>query len=408
MSNQYTYLKKIKVPVAKLQLGMYISQLDKPWEDSPFLFQGFPIDSEELLNSVKNECEWVEVEFPCEEDYENFKTLLSNNGEDRTKQYQEMLEELPRAKKEYDSSSLLVKNIMRNIIKDDDFDLEPVQNAVKACVDSILHNSDALMLLTNIKDADAYTAEHCLRVSIMAIAFAKFLELEENELEVIGIGAMLHDVGKMRIPHNILNKPGRLSPAEYNVMQDHAEQGFKILQSKKHLSPDAIEIARSHHERLDGEGYPQQLKQDQISLYTKIVSIVDTFDAITSKRVYSEAESPSKAFKVILDNSDKQFDAHLAKKFVEWMGVYPIGSVVEMKTGELGVVTQIHSDKKLKPRVYLFTDENKQTGYEKSIDLARMVVHSSGETYQIKKLHPHGAYDIDVTSYINKGFTRNH
>lgn len=406
MARQYSYLKKIQVRTNFLKIGMYVSELDKPWTESRFLFQGFPINSEEDLLALQEECDWVYVDFPSDKQYQTYLETVSAEPQSKPQHSAELSalqEELPRAQTNYRSSTKLVKNVMQNIIRDEDFELEPVKKAVEECVDSILHNPDALMLLSNIKNADEYTAEHCMRVAIMAIAFSKFLGLGEEELQAIGIGAMLHDVGKVKIPDEILNKPGKLTPAEYRIMQDHAVEGFKILKEKKLLSAGVIDIAHSHHERLDGNGYPRRLLAHQISRYAKIVSIVDTFDAITSERVYSPALSPSYAFKVILDNSETQFDAKFAKKFVEWMGIYPVGSIVEMHTGELGIVTRVHQEQKLKPRVLLVTDENKSSGYQHIIDLANMATHSSGVPYQIKTIHPNGAFGIDLKTFVDNG-----
>lgn len=413
MARQYSYLKKIKVRTNFLKIGMYVSELDKPWADSRFLFQGFPIKSEDELLALQEECDWVYVDFPSDQEYQVYLDTIEAEPQEKSshslaRDLNGLQEELPRAQKNYRSSTKLVKNVMQNIIREEDFELEPVKKAVEECVNSILHNPDALMLLSNIKSADEYTAEHCMRVAIMAIAFSKYLGLGQEELKAIGIGAMLHDVGKMKVPEEILNKPGKLSPAEYRIMQDHAVEGFKILKEKKLLSPGVIDIAHSHHERIDGNGYPRNLLAHQISKYAKIVSIVDTFDAITSERVYSPALSASYAFKVIIDNSNTQFDATLAKKFVEWMGIYPVGSIVEMHTGELGIVTKVHRQQKLKPRVLLVTDENKMTGYQHIIDLANMAVHSSGVPYQIKTIHPNGAFGIDLKKFVDNGLVLAH
>lgn len=408
MSGQYSYLKKVQIKAHNLRLGMYVAELDKPWQESPFKFQGFPINDTDTLNAIQEECDWVYVDFQSEKAYKTYLQSVGNQGPATKKKYRRteleaLQEELPRAQKNFNSSSKMVKNIMQKIIADEEFELEPVQNTVAECVDSILHNPDALMLLSNIKNADEYTAEHCLRVSIMSIAFGKYLGMSKEELQCVGIGAMLHDVGKMKIPDEILNKPGKLSPAEFCVMKDHAVEGFKILKDKKFLSPGVTDIAHSHHEKMDGSGYPRGLLAHQISRYAKIVTVVDTFDAITSERIYSGAETPSQAFKVLRENSGTQFDKTIAAEFINWMGVYPVGSIVEMQTGEIGVVIRVHQEQKLKPRILLVTDEEKVKGFQKVVDLARMSVHSSGEAYQIKTVHPNGSFDIDTKEFVDKG-----
>ena len=405
MTGEYTYLQKVKVNAENLTIGMYVSELDKKWSDSPFLFQGFPLESDEDIAAVQAECEWVYVDFKSREDYHVYLKSKANPEYDhaQVKSKNALSYELPRANNNFKSSSRLVKNVMESVLKDEDFDLAPVKAAVESCIESILSNEDALLLLSNIKNADEYTAEHCLRVAIMAIAFGRFLNLSEEELQYIGIGAMLHDVGKMKVPDAILNKPGKLSPAEYHIMQEHATEGFNILSKKPNLSSIAIDIAHSHHERLDGEGYPRQIQETQISIYTRIVTIIDTYDAITSERVYSSAKSPATAFSILRNGSNKQFDKELVEKFIEWVGIYPVGSLVELKTGEVGVVIKVYREHKLKPRVLLVTDEKKISGYEKIIDLNRMDVHSSGDLYQVKGVLPNGAYGVQLQNYLKEG-----
>ncbi|TQV86565.1 HD-GYP domain-containing protein [Aliikangiella coralliicola] len=412
MAGQYKYLKKIKVKTQNLHLGMYISELDKAWSESAFLFQGFPIETEEDLQAVRNECEWVYVDFPTREDYHVYLMTISNakikSNHVPLRPKNELSYELPKANNHYKNSTTMVKTIMHDIMHDEDFELAPVKQAVEDCIDSILSNQDALLLLSNIKNADEYTAEHCLRVAIMAIAFGKYLGLSQDELGYIGVGAMLHDVGKMRIPNEILNKPGKLTREEYRIMQKHSEEGYKILQQKPLLSKIAIDIAYSHHERIDGKGYPRKLDSSQISYFTKIVSIIDTYDAITSERVYSAAKAPAVAFKILQENTSAQFDEELTYKFVEWMGIYPVGSLVEMRTGEVGIVTKVYPEQKLKPRVLLVTDEEKCSGYEKVVNLSKMAVHSNGELYQIKKVHPNGAFGIQLDKYVKEGLVLQH
>lgn len=405
MAGSYTYLKKIKINTQNLRLGMYVSELDKPWEDSPFVFQGFPIRTEKELQTLRAECEWVFIDFVSRKDYQVYlKSIASENSQAQKKIIRQnaLNFEIPKASKNFLQSRKLINKVMEQIIRDEDFDLVSVQESVTRCIESILRNQDAMLLLTNIKSADEYTAQHCLRVSIMAIAFAKFLGLDEEALQAIGVGAMLHDVGKMRTPQEILNKPGKLTPAEYCIIKDHAIEGYKILKDKNMLDPEVLDIALSHHEKLNGEGYPNNLKEHQISYYTKIVSIVDTYDAITSDRVYSPAESPAKAFKVLIDEQSNQFDQELVHHFIEWIGVYPVGSLVEMTTGEIGVVITVHPEQKLKPRVLLVTDENKKDHYRKVVDLGRMAVHSNGNLYRIKTLHPNGYNNIKLDKHLKK------
>jgi putative nucleotidyltransferase with HDIG domain len=263
----------------------------------------------------------------------------------------------------------------------------------------VVTNPNALLWLTRIKNRDEYTAEHCLRVAILAIAFGRHIDLPEEELKLLGLCGMLHDVGKMVIPDEILNKPGRLTAQEYDIMKTHSEEGGRLLLEQRGIDPAVIFVAHHHHERLDGTGYPNQLTADCISLYTRIISIVDTYDAISSARCYKTASTPAEAVKILYDNQGSQFDPDLLQHFILMVGIIPTGSIVEMTNGEVGVVLSNNPDYKLKPKVLLIRNELKRPQQEKIINLANNPFSEEGHLYEISKALPNGSYDVDILDY---------
>jgi len=405
MAGEYTYLKRVKVNTAFLKPGMYVAELDKPWEESSFLFQGFPLNNEADVLAVQSECTYVYVDFKTRQQYQNYLKHLTESRKPKgpVKTDTTLSKELPRAQRAVKRSSRLVKDVMDKIMLGQDFDLEPIKEVVADCVDSILKNDDTLMMLMQVKEKDEYTAEHCMRVGIMCIAFGKYLGMGRENLEVAGIAGMLHDVGKMQVPPEILNKPGKLSPDEFTIMKEHTVKGYELLLKKRKLAPAAVDVAYAHHERIDGSGYPRGLPGYKISKFARMIAIIDAYDAITSDRCYKKGQPPSEAFRILLSKNKEQYDQVLARRFVEFLGVYPVGSLVEMKTGELGFVIRNYERYKLRPRVLLVTDENKQKGFQKVVDLSKSAVHSSGELYQIKCMHPNGHRGCRIEDYIAKG-----
>jgi len=404
MSRNYSYLKSVKVHVTDLKIGMYVGALDRDWADSSFLFQGFPIHEESDLLALRNECEFVFVDFPSVDDYKiHLENIKKSSSANENLEKRGVQEELSEAAEAFMASSKVVKSIMDSISLGEAFDVESVKSTVRSCVYSILRNKDALLVLTQIRNQDAYTAEHCMRVGIVSIAFAKYLGLSEEHMEDLGVSGMLHDVGKMKIPIKILNKPGSLTHQEMDVMKQHAELGYEILLKKRNLSPAAVDVVYTHHERNNGSGYPRGLEHDKISFNSKLIAIVDVHDAITSNRVYSKGCSATDAYKILMEGRNHLFDAKLVLKFIEWQGVYPAGSIVEMSNGQLGIVIEINPDRKLKPKVLLVTDEEKRPRPPKVVNLAKMDLDSGGNYYTIKATHADGHLGISLKEHLLRG-----
>jgi putative nucleotidyltransferase with HDIG domain len=406
MSINYSHLKRVKVLATDLKVGMYVGELDRDWSESNFLFQGFTINDKADIAEIQSQCSHVFVDFSSSEKYKDYLDGLKKNKKPGVQiKKREVHEEFADASKTFISSSKAVKTMLDQISLGEAFDLKSVTTTVSSCVYSILRNEDALMMLTQIRNSDEYTAEHCMRVGIMCIAFAKFLDHEEEFLHEIGICGMLHDVGKMKVPDAILNKPGRLTNEEMIVMRKHTTFGYEILLKKRHLTPSAIDVVLSHHERMDGNGYPRGLTREKISYHSKLISIVDTHDAITSKRIYMEARSPTFAYKILMEGRDSQFDAELVLKFIEWLGVYPAGSIVEMRNGQLGIVISVNRNKnlKLKPKVLLITDKNQKTIPAKIVDLSQMYLDEDNDFYKIKATHEDGYKGINLKEHLEKG-----
>jgi HD-GYP domain-containing protein (c-di-GMP phosphodiesterase class II) len=275
---------------------------------------------------------------------------------------------------------------------------------VDHCVDSILRNEDALLLLTKLKHQDEYTAEHSLNVSILAAAFGKRLGMMEEEIRTLGLCGLLHDIGKSKVPKDILQKTGSLTPEEYGIVQNHANWGRDILMGLPRVVHAAIDVAYNHHERLDGKGYPRGLKEHQIPYLAKIVAIVDTYDAITSDRTYDKGRSSMEALEIIYRFRGTQFDPDLAKEFVLMIGIYPPGSIVELTSGEVAIVVHSNPKNRRKPGIMVVRDKNKlrPTKY-RLLDLSVNPHDDQGEPFTIAKELPDGTHGIILQKFINNG-----
>lgn len=403
-----SHLKRVKVLSNQLEVGMFVSDIDRDWGDTNFLLQGFTLEDQEDIESVKSQCEYVYVDFPSEDLYKRFraKATVSTTLKDKFNRElgNSVQAEIKPAAKAYKKSRNLMKGVLERVMLGEDFELAAVKEQVKECVQSIIRNENAMLMMTLIKHKDEYTAEHCLNVGIMAIAFAKFLGFEQEALEDIGLAGMLHDIGKVKVPDSILNKPGKLTDDEMTAMRDHARLGYEILLKKKDISPVAIDVAYTHHEQLSGGGYPRGLSEQQISQNARIVTIVDAFDAITSDRCYDNSRPIMDAYKILMQYRDTHFDAKLVTRFIEWRGIYPPGSIVEMENGEVGIVVSTNPRYKLRPKVLLVLDElKKKRGKERIIDMSKLDLDASAQTYRIIKAVQNRAFGIDLQEYVDKG-----
>lgn len=419
---------KKKIGVQNLRLGMYVSELDRPWIESRFLFQGFEIRSQEELDELARVCKYVYIETdveykdgkprprrplsvgaPAPDEFAakriGFEILdkFASPQPAKPPRYPDQVpveQELPQARELADNTKTLIDSIFEDARMGRTLDSRTAKTAVAGMVGSILRNPDALVWFNQLKNKDEYTAEHSLRVCILALTFGRHLELSEQELNVLGLGALLHDIGKMKIPVEILNKPGRLTAQEFELMKSHVPRGVAILESRGDIPLASIEVARSHHERYDGSGYAFGLRGEKIGLFGQIGAIVDSYDAITSDRSYHKGMSAHDALRKLYEWRRKDFHEKLVEQFIQCMGIYPIGSVVEMNTGSVGVVISVNRTWRLRPRVALVLDDAKQP-YKSPhiIDLTSEDLHGA-KAVVIRSVLPAGSFGINPVEYL--------
>ena len=287
--------------------------------------------------------------------------------------------------------------------------VKAIKEAATQCVDKVLENSDAMLLLTQLKQQDKYTAQHSLNVCILAILLGRELKFSIEELNNIGLCALLHDIGKMKVPLEILNKPGKLAGDELEIMHKHAEFGRDILMSAPNIDQDAVNVAYGHHEHLAGTGYPRGVDKTELSIFTKIVAVVDAYDAITSDRVYQKGRSHLMALDILIKGMHTEFEADFVIQFINCIGYYPQGNVVELSSGEIGIVAEQNKSDLLKPKVLLILDENKETVNGRILDLALDVSDINKTPYEIKQIVRPQDYNIDLIKFYDDGkFTQNY
>ncbi len=393
-----------------LEPGMFVSELDRPWSETNFLMQGFTIEDQIDISSIKDQCAFVYVDFKDEVQYKRFqfknsvsKTYKNSILTESEKQNFDLKEHTKPARKVHRNSAKAVKTVVDKVMLGEDFQVYSVRNAVKDIVREVLTNEQAMMMMILLKQTDSRIADHSLNVSILALGFARFLGYSGKELEEIGIAAMLHDIGKSKVDLKILEKKQKLTKSEITQLCLHTKRGYDVLMKKRDLPPLAIDVVLNHHERLSGQGYPRGLKQERINKKVRLVSIVDAFEAMTSEQPHKKARSVVEAYKLLMEGKGTKYDEKLVLKFIEWRGIYPPGTVVEMKNGEVGIVVSTNQKYKLKPRVLLVLDEDKQPRRSRLIHLATTDTDAESKPYVIFKAFENEAFGVKVQDHIEQG-----
>ncbi|MFW6270907.1 MAG: HD-GYP domain-containing protein, partial [Bacillota bacterium] len=246
-----------------------------------------------------------------------------------------------------------------------DIQIDQLNSIVEDMISDLMNEDDILHNLASLKNTSDYTFEHSINVGALCIVFGKTLQYSHNDLRKIGMGGILHDMGKMLIPEEILNKPSNLTDHEYQVMKNHPELGFKHLQDLDILSPLSRTVVYAHHEKVDGSGYPRGLQSEEIHEFAKVAGIADVFDALTSDRVYRKSWPTHKAVDYIISNTDSSFDYKIVNKLMPNIAAYPNGTEVILSTGERGIVKEQNMNFPTRPIIRIFKDsKDKEVEYE--------------------------------------------
>ena len=309
-------------------------------------------------------------------------------------------EEIEKAKEIRSETTDTLKTSLEDVASGKEMDVEKIQGAGTVISESILRNVDAMVSLTRLKKHDPYTAMHSMNVCTLVTAMAMQDGGASGDLPMITTAALLHDVGKTRVPLEILNKPGRFEPHELQEMRKHATYSGDIMEETGGFSPEAIAIATQHHEMIDGSGYPLGLKENEVHRFARLTAVADVYDALTAKRVYKPAMPMYQALLRIHKNKGTEFEEHAVDLFVKTLGLYPVGSLVELNNKERGGVYEPNPSDSRKPTVGLFTTSNQKPRGAPFI--VNMAIRSEAEGREIVKVLDPEREGIDIEDMLKE------
>jgi HD-GYP domain-containing protein (c-di-GMP phosphodiesterase class II) len=291
---------------------------------------------------------------------------------------QKVIVTLKNALEEFQNYSKYINNVGSNkqyikVVEKRNEYISQVKELAEEMIEQILSKKQVMIELVDIKSMDNYTYQHSVNVAVLSVVLGIHLQLNRGELYELTIGAILHDTGKMFIPTEIIKKPGKLTDEEYEIVKEHSLRGYEHLKKSPEISGLSRIIAKQHHEKVNGNGYPNSLVGDEINKLSKIVAITDVYDALTSDRPYRLAMSPNDALEYIMGGSGSEFDYKMVKVFAKTIVPYSEGTIVKLSDGSIGVVVENYAELPLRPRVRVIKDESTTNykNYLKYINLSQ-------------------------------------
>lgn len=383
---------KQRVEISALRMGMFVSELDRPWLETPFLFQGFLVETQDELAALQEICDYVYVD-AARSTSESNTSAGAINPEHFMVDYQDVTRS--------------VAPVRLGMIKSIDdrrlgqmVDTDPLKETVIALLGGILNNPEAALWLTRIREQDELTAAHSINVAVLSVAFAHHLGVPAEQLHAIGLGAMLHDIGLTAVSSEILGKADVLTGDEYDAVRRHPVDGVFSVRKSSALPQVTRDIIRSHHERLDGSGYPDKLAADDIPQHVLIVGLADTYDTMVSDRVYRKGMQPSDVLVELSRNAERTFGKNLVQAFIRCVGIYPPATVVLLNTGAVGVVIASSQEARLQPLVLLLRDPQGQPFEHRHVVDLSQVERKTGKRWTIVSAVDPADHGIDIAAVM--------
>ncbi|MDO6442105.1 MULTISPECIES: HD-GYP domain-containing protein [unclassified Marinobacter] len=413
-----------KIAVHDLEVGMFVSDLDRPWHQTPFPIQGFHIRSQDDIRALVSHCKWVAIDVAETRDSVELTKIVRPAFGTKGRRRGEGREELnlpplsirepvtyrtvTTLKREMKASNGLLEDagvaldgLYQAFATDGIKDLRPVAAVISKMVSSVVRQPDALLWLSRIRQHDDHVYRHALNTSVWALVCGRQLGLNEGLLNHLGLGCLLSQVGKTRLPAELLSREGQLVPEEYALYRTYVEKGMAMLEDSG-LSRAVLSVVQGHRERHNGSGFPEGVRGDRIPLLAKIAGLAEFFESLIEPREsFAEPMTPAKAVTLLYDMRNIEFQGDLVESFIQAIGIYPTGSLVELTDGQRGIVVSPSAKRRLWPRVMVMTDRyHAPLKAAKVVDLAKYnESRAAAEILAIKECLAHGTDGLDPAGY---------
>lgn len=429
----------VQIPVHHVRAGMFVAELDRPWRETTFLMQGFVIADDDDIADLKRQCRKVTIdpthsvpgswehlgslakEEPKSGLLQRLKDRFGKFGQASEKVAQERQSlglipanvtpilygemkaietEVKKAEEVYQSTDKTLELVSQQVASGGKVDLTSIGGAVENMVESAIANPDALMWVARLRNEDSATYAHGVKVAVYLLQLGRHLGFPPEQMSHLGTLGLLLDLGKIKVDRDVLMRKGKLSPEEFEQIKRHVELGVEALKDSGTVHADVREGIEQHHERMDGSGYPSGLSGSAIGIYGRMAGLADTFAALTSIRPYADPMPAYDALKIIYKQAGTHYHTPLIEQFVQAIGVFPSGSLVELSTGEVAVVLAHNRVRRLEPRILVLTDvDKKPVGEPRPLDLLLHPKAADGSDIKIVRGLPTGAHGLDLSGF---------
>ncbi len=399
-----------RINTTQLQVGMYVSRLDRPWRETPFLFQGFHIQDSDEITKLRELCRYVYIVVPDEEytlESAQKKTAvlsvsaideLVNTGHDKfEKPRVAFSDELPKAQSVHTSIENITMEIWTDLGDGKALNIDDMNNCVDVMVDSIKRNPDAFNWVCRVKEHHTSTYRHAINVSAGLTTFGRKMGFNDEKLRLLAMGGLSLDIGNIKLPQDLLDKTERLTDDEWELVKKHVRYGMDLLERAPNIDERLLWMVATHHERYDGSGYLAGLVGDRIPVFGQMAGIVDTYVASTEPKPYASAMTAEESVQNLFKQRDQHFKISLVDKFIQSIGIYPTGSLVELSSGEIAIIIGQNPRRRLRPRVVLLLDTDKNPyGSYPVVNLLKETHTYDGKPLDIVKGVAEGVYPIKL------------
>ena len=421
----------VRLPVSELCKGMYVAEPDRPWTEVPLMFQGLEIRSDDELETLRRHCDFVYVErersapevAAALDAAEAGDTAGAGDGADaigdRGGDPPDVTralgggptpdrERFGRSVRAAADSRAETDGVLSRVLEDArlgrSVDTRDARDAVGELAARVSEDASASMWLTSLRDKDEQARIHSINTCVLALAFGRFAGMERDRMQRLGLAALLHDVGKVRLPDELLRKPDALTAEEWEAVKRHPQEGHDIIADSGDVPAEALAIIRDHHERIGGQGYPRGLRGSELGADTRIVAIANAYDSLTSDRVYRAGQPADEVLQHFYNGSETLFGPKLTQAFIRCVGIFPVGSLVELDNGALGIVVGADPSERLKPAVLLVRTPDGEY-YDKRVLLNLAVDPADGGSGRhVRRAVNPAAYDIDIAGIVAMEF----
>jgi cyclic di-GMP phosphodiesterase len=392
-------VRLVKMPAMNLKPGMFVAELDRPWLETPFALQGFVVKNTDEILYVSDYVEHVYVDAEYSGQHQPLELAVrptANNDKKRLR----LSEEFERTKVSFTTAANTLDKVFDSLRKGECNDIAAVKDAINPLIQGVFRNQEAVAALIRLKECGDYRYHHGVSMAVWGAILGRHIGLHQDELEKLAVGCAMCDVGMTQLPPELLDQAENLTTRQRQIIRAHPTMGAELVAKSKNVDLEIVAIIENHHERMDGSGYPRGVDGASIPLLARIAGLVDAYDAMITPRPYATARTSSEACQDLLDCKGAEFQETLVEQFVQAIGLFPTGTMVELNTGEVGIVVCQNKSRRLKPELVIVLDADKiRLTSPKMINLADQSIASEGERWIARELLP-GSHGVNSEEYF--------